>query len=76
MRAAKGEWPTYGGDSCSTKHSPLDRITPENVGAPYSRGGPSNGAPMTHMHQGKQYIVFGLGGSSIPSEYVALALPE
>ena len=36
----------------------------------------SNGAPMTYMHQGRQYLVFNLGGISSPAEFVALALPE
>ncbi|MDK1020791.1 MAG: pyrroloquinoline quinone-dependent dehydrogenase [Candidatus Hydrogenedentes bacterium] len=36
----------------------------------------SNGAPMTYMHEGRQYIVFNLGGISSPAEFVALALPE
>lgn len=27
-----GDWPTYGRDAGGSKYSPLDRITPENVG--------------------------------------------
>jgi quinoprotein glucose dehydrogenase len=30
--AKQGQWPTYGGDSGSTKYAPLDQITAENVG--------------------------------------------
>jgi quinoprotein glucose dehydrogenase len=35
----------------------------------------ATGAPMTYMHQGKQYIVFAIGGQQHPAEFVALALP-
>ena len=28
-----------------------------------------------YMHQGKQYIVFAIGGQKHPAEFVALALP-
>ena len=29
---ARGEWPTYAGTYASAKYSPLDQITPANVG--------------------------------------------
>ena len=32
VRAA-GDWPNHGGDAASTKYSPLDRITADNVGS-------------------------------------------
>ena len=36
----------------------------------------ANGAPMTYVHQGKQYVVLAIGGQrSIPAEFVALSLP-
>jgi quinoprotein glucose dehydrogenase len=37
--------------------------------------GNANGAPMTYMAGGKQFIVFPIGGSNIPEELIALALP-
>ena len=36
----------------------------------------SNGAPITYMYEGRQYIVINVGGISSPAELVALALPE
>jgi quinoprotein glucose dehydrogenase len=33
------------------------------------------GAPMTYMHNGKQYIVVAIGSADHPAEFVALALP-
>ena len=36
----------------------------------------SNGAPMTYMHNGKQYIVMTVGGTFGPAEFIAWALPE
>jgi quinoprotein glucose dehydrogenase len=36
----------------------------------------ANGAPMTYMFKGKQYIVFAIGGQNHPAEVVALALGE
>ena len=35
----------------------------------------ASGAPMTYMAAGKQYVVFPVGGSNIPEELIALALP-
>ena len=35
----------------------------------------STSAPMSYMHQGKQYIVIAVGTSKYPAELVALALP-
>jgi quinoprotein glucose dehydrogenase len=35
----------------------------------------ATGAPMTYMAAGKQYVVFPVGGSNIPEELIALALP-
>jgi quinoprotein glucose dehydrogenase len=33
------------------------------------------GSPMTYLHQGRQYIVFAIGGAQHPAELVALSLP-
>jgi len=35
----------------------------------------AGGAPMTYMAGGKQYVAFSVGGSNVPEELVALALP-
>ena len=35
----------------------------------------TTGAPMTYMHDGKQYIVVAVGGVEEPAEWVALSLP-
>jgi glucose dehydrogenase len=36
----------------------------------------ATGAPMTYLHEGRQYIVLPLGGVDQKSELVALALPR
>jgi quinoprotein glucose dehydrogenase len=33
------------------------------------------GAPITYMHDGKQYLVMAIGGIDVPPEFIALALP-
>ena len=35
----------------------------------------TTGAPMTYMHEGKQYIVVPIGGPDEPAQWVALSLP-
>ena len=35
----------------------------------------ATGAPMTYVHQGKQYVVLAIGGNQHPGEFVALSLP-
>jgi glucose dehydrogenase len=35
----------------------------------------TTGAPMTYMHKGKQYVVVGVGGRELPTEWVAFTLP-
>jgi quinoprotein glucose dehydrogenase len=35
----------------------------------------TNTAPMTYMHEGKQYVVLSVGGRTHPGSHVALALP-
>jgi glucose dehydrogenase len=37
---------------------------------------PTNTAPMTYLHEGRQYIVLAVGGAGKPGELVALTLPE
>jgi quinoprotein glucose dehydrogenase len=37
---------------------------------------PTNTAPMTFMHEGRQYIVLAIGGGQHPGSLVALRLPE
>ena len=37
---------------------------------------PSNSAPMTYMHGGKQYVVLPIGGNGHAGSLVALALPD
>ena len=36
----------------------------------------TNTAPMTYLHEGKQYIVVSVGGRTYPGAHVALALPD
>ena len=35
----------------------------------------TTGAPMTYMHEGRQYIVVAIGGLEEPPEFIALSLP-
>jgi quinoprotein glucose dehydrogenase len=35
----------------------------------------ATGSPMTYLHNGKQFVVVAVGGSNLPAELVALALP-
>ena len=37
---------------------------------------PGNTAPMTYLHQGRQYIIVSVGGPGSPGEFVAFTLPE
>ena len=32
-------------------------------------------APMTYLHEGRQYVVLAIGGTKHPAEWVAFALP-
>jgi len=54
--------------------SALDKATGAVVWKTEFEAG-ATGAPMTYMHQGKQYIVFAIGGQQHPAEFIALALP-
>jgi glucose dehydrogenase len=37
--------------------------------------GPTNAAPITYLHKGRQYIVVAIASADVPAELVALALP-
>jgi quinoprotein glucose dehydrogenase len=37
---------------------------------------PEGGAPMTYMHNGKQYIVLAVSGGAYSGELLAFRLPE
>ena len=52
-----------------------DKRTGERIGT-VELPAPTNTAPMTYMHEGKQYIVNSIGGRTHPGAHVALALPD
>ena len=52
-----------------------DKATGEEVGAVYMPAPVSGGAPMTYLHEGRQYIVMAIGGSGFPGELIAYRLP-
>lgn len=52
-----------------------DKMTGDVLGEVALPGG-TTAAPMTYMVDGRQYIVVTVGWEDMPSEYVALALPE
>ena len=52
-----------------------DKLTGDVVWEMELPGG-TTAAPMTYMVDGKQYIVVTVGWEDMPSEYIALALPE
>ena len=52
-----------------------DKMTGDVLGEVALPGG-TTAAPMTYMVDGRQYIVVTVGWEDIPSEYIALALPE
>ncbi len=51
-----------------------DKATGERLGS-VEIPAPSNSAPMTYMHEGRQYIVIPIGSADHPGSLVALALP-
>jgi quinoprotein glucose dehydrogenase len=51
-----------------------DKATGEIVAELELPGG-TTGAPMTYMHEGKQFIVVAVGGQDTPPEWVGLSLP-
>jgi len=52
-----------------------DKATGEIVGSVYMPA-PQTGAPMTYMHEGRQYIVLPIAEPGFGSELIAFALPE
>jgi quinoprotein glucose dehydrogenase len=52
----------------------VDKATGEEI-AVLTLPGPTNAAPMTFLHQGRQYIVVAIASADVPAELVALALP-
>jgi len=52
----------------------LDKRTGQEI-AKIELPAQTNTAPMTYMHEGRQYIVAAIAGSDVPAELVALALP-
>ena len=52
-----------------------DKATGDEVGAVYMPASVSGGAPMTYMHEGRQYIVMAIGGAGFPGELIAYRLP-
>ena len=52
-----------------------DKATGDEVGAVYMPAPVSGGAPMTYLHEGRQYIVMAIGGSGFPGELIAYRLP-
>ena len=64
----------YGGAGGKTFRA-YDKATGEVVWEKELPGG-TTAAPMTYMVDGRQYIVVTLGWEDMPSEYVALALPD
>jgi quinoprotein glucose dehydrogenase len=61
--------PGYGGKMFRA----FDKATGRTVWAMELPGGVS-GAPMTYMHQGKQYITVAIGWKDMPAEWIALSL--
>jgi len=62
-----------GGQGRTPQIYALDKATGKQVGA-VKIPGLNTAVPMTFMHEGKQYIVFAMGGGDSPT-LVALALP-
>jgi quinoprotein glucose dehydrogenase len=52
----------------------VDKKTGEEI-ATVELPAPTNAAPMTFLHEGKQYIVMAVGSGSHPGSLVALRLP-
>lgn len=53
----------------------VDKATGEEI-ARVELPAATNAAPMTFVHDGRQYIVVAVAGADLPGELVALALPE
>jgi quinoprotein glucose dehydrogenase len=61
-------------DAGGKKFKAIDKATGKVVWEIELEAG-ANGAPMTYLFNGKQYIVFAIGGQNHSAELVALALP-
>ena len=65
----------YGeGRGAQARFHAVDEETGSRVGT-VELPAPSNTAPMTYMHDGKQYIIQAVGGRGYTGSLVALALP-
>jgi quinoprotein glucose dehydrogenase len=53
----------------------VDKVTGEELGT-LELPAPTNTAPMTYLHEGRQYIIVAVGGAGSSGELVALRLPE
>jgi glucose dehydrogenase len=56
------------------KFRALDKATGQTLWEIELEAG-ANGAPMTYLFNGKQYVVLAIGGQRHPAELVALSLP-
>jgi quinoprotein glucose dehydrogenase len=56
------------------KFRALDKTTGKTLWETEFEAG-ATGAPITYVHQGKQYVVLAIGGNQHPGEFVALSLP-
>ncbi len=65
----------YGeGRSGESRFHAVDKKTGERLGT-VELPAPTNQAPMTYMHEGKQYIVVAVGSPGFPGSLVALSFP-
>lgn len=53
----------------------VDKRTGEELGE-FELPAPGNTAPMTYLHDGRQYIIVSVGGAGKPGEFVALTVAE
>ena len=53
----------------------VDKATGEKI-AQIDLPAQTNTAPMTYMHEGKQYIICAIAGRGVEAEFVALKLPD
>jgi quinoprotein glucose dehydrogenase len=53
----------------------VDKRTGEELGE-FELPAPGNTAPMTFLHDGRQYIIVSVGGAGKPGEFVALTVAE
>lgn len=53
----------------------VNKATGEELGE-FELPAQGNTAPMTYLHDGRQYIIVSVGGAGSPGEFVALTVPE